>query len=123
MRNTVFLLAAVAVLTGCAGGGKLIRDGKAYPAKFEAMGKTIEAEIDGEVFKGKYILNNSFGYASGTAGGSFATMSVVGSATRGSALLTSEKGGVLRCDFNVNGMSAIGACQDSQGRMYDLITE
>lgn len=123
MKTAALLtLCAAALLTGCAGSAKLMRDGKTYPAKFEAMGKTIEAEIDGEVFKGKYLLNNSVGFASGMAGTTFTTMNIVGRATQGRALLTSDKGGVLRCDFNVDGMNAIGSCQDGAGRMYDLVT-
>lgn len=119
----IAVLAAVVALAGCAGTGQLLRDGAAYPFTFNAATKTMTTTIDGDTYSGSYILNSGVGTASGFAGGRFATMTVVGSATQGRSMLTSPSGKVLRCEFAVQGMSAIGQCQDSQNRMYDLVTQ
>lgn len=119
----IALILAAAFLAGCAGSGQLIREGKAHPFTFNSANKTITATVDGEEYAGRYILNNSFGQASGFTGAKFTTMSIVGSASQGRALLTSQTGKALRCEFAVDGMDAIGQCQDDLGRAYDLKTQ
>lgn len=116
------ILLGALVLSGCAGSGKLLREGQSYPLTFNSVAKTISTTVKGEQYNGSYVLNNSFGQASGFTGSKFTTVNVIGSATQGRALLTSSTGKVLRCEFAVNGMSAIGQCQDQAGDLYDLVT-
>lgn len=116
----IAVLAACAVLAGCAGSGKLIRAGQSYPLEYNSMARTIKTTIDGEVYSGNYIINSGVGTATGLVGTKLVTTTVTTPGNQGRALLTSPSGKVLRCEFMVSGNSAIGQCQDAQGAVYDL---
>lgn len=116
----IAVLAACAVLAGCAGSGKLIRSGQVYPLEYNSLAQTITTTVDGETYTGSYIINRGTGTATGLVGTKLITTTVTTSGNQGRALLTSPSGKVLRCEFMVSGNSAIGQCQDAQGAIYDL---
>lgn len=116
----IAVLAACAVLAGCAGGGKLLRGNQAYPVDFNPVSKSISTTIDGETYSGTYVLSRSFGTASGFSGTTYTTTTFSSTSAQGRALLTSPSGKVLRCEFMVDGLKALGQCQDAQGAIYDL---
>ena len=119
-------------LSGCAGSLVFIGpDSKIYPGNFDSLAKTVSVTIEGQYFSGPYITNSSVttGYSSysGTVGAKpvFAggPATAVSSGSQGRALLTSQAGGTLSCEFNYQGMSAIGTCQDQSGKVYQFRTQ
>lgn len=122
MKIIVAALAALA-LAGCGGSLMLVNSGKAYPGKFDAVSKTIEVDVDGKLYKGNYVTNASFATASTNMGLKTATSTITSGGNTGSALLMGSDNSVIRCQFNYQGMSAVGVCQDSAGRMFDMVTK
>lgn len=116
----IAILAACTVLAGCAGSGKLIRAGQVYPLEYNSLAQTITTTVDGETYTGTYIINRGMGTATGLVGTKLITTTVTTSGNQGRALLTSPSGKVLRCEFLVDGLKALGQCQDAQGAIYDL---
>jgi hypothetical protein len=83
----------------------------------------IEVTLRGEVYKGRWVHGNvGLGATSGFAGGTAFNAMTISSfgGSPGSALMSSDTGKTLRCQFTYGGMSGMGLCEDSQGVLYDL---
>lgn len=121
MRTLLTVLTAVA-LAGCATGtGRLLKDGKAYPVTKE--GGVLTVTIDGELYRGSSVVNNSYGSTTTMVNGKPVVSTGGVSGNQGRALFTSASGKTLRCDFMVSGRNAIGQCTDQAGGVYDLVAE
>ncbi|MGL5117565.1 MAG: hypothetical protein ACRC7C_19810 [Beijerinckiaceae bacterium] len=120
MRTWIVALSVVA-LAGCAGTGRLLKDGKVYPLTKE--GGVLMTTIDGELYRGSFVVNNSYGSTTTMVNGKPVVSTGGVSGNQGRALFTSASGKVLRCDFMVSGRNAIGQCTDQSGGVYDLVAE
>lgn len=124
--KTVFLALVVFLLSGCAGNLILVdKNNNQSVGQFNSLSKTLEVNINGKTYSGFYITNASVGiantqvYGAGTvATGS--SQSFYGGNT-GRAVLRSPEGDTVQCEFNYQGMKAIGTCVDGKGDRYQLI--
>ncbi|MCW5668120.1 MAG: hypothetical protein KIT86_00575 [Hydrogenophaga sp.] len=119
----IAFLATVVALTGCAGSAMLVRDGKAYSAEISKATRTMTATIDGEVYKGDLVLNQTFGFGTGFSAGRVGFGSMVGVGNQARATLISPSNKILRCDLTLQSFSAQGVCQDPQGNVYDVVAK
>lgn len=117
------------LLAGCAGTLQLLpRDGgERANGTFNTGTKTLEVNVSGKFYSGKYVTNAGSSFTtvnaySGTqsAYGSGQTFS---SGNSGVALLVAADGDTLRCEFNYQGLNAIGICKLRDGRIFDLTTK
>ena len=124
--------AALLLVAGCAtvGDVKLIDEsGGVHAGKFNARTRQLEGTINGKTYKGVYLLNvRSVDFnvndqpgpqpgAKTVSGGAFLAP------YSGRAILSAADGDILQCGFNWQGYTAIGACQDKDGRRYQLLTQ
>jgi hypothetical protein len=128
-QKASFFCAVALLLTGCAGTLQLLpRDGgQRAMGTFNTITKTLEANLSGKLYSGKYVTNAGSSFTtvnaySGTqsAYGSGQTFS---SGNSGAALLVAADGDTLRCEFNYQGLNAIGICKSREGRIFDLTTQ
>ncbi|MEO0048643.1 MAG: hypothetical protein RLZZ410_1602 [Pseudomonadota bacterium] len=123
----VFFTFAVFLLSGCAGNLILVdKENKQFIGQFNSLSKTLEVNVNGKIFSGFYITNSSVGFsnyqmygAGATATGSSQT---IYGGNSGRAVLRSQDGDTIQCEFNYQGMKAIGSCVNAQGERYQLIT-
>lgn len=132
MKKTASILAAVLVLSGCAGYVQMMpRDsGKVYSGAVQGSATgagSMTIDIDGQVYTGPVIRtgsSDSFGfiqqYGKKTGASTGSMVSVGGTATV-KALLSSPAGRGLRCEFTSDGSGGGGICVDDQGRVLDAI--
>ena len=133
MSKTIIAVLVAFSLSGCTGNLKLISEGKAHTGTYNLANKTMTAEIDGVTFQDSYVFGQTFGITStvGTAsvtngrrvayGTAYSTGTTVATSNQGRALLVGTNNKTLRCDIMASGMEGEGLCQDSDGRVYDLI--
>ena len=124
MRLGVPLLTLV--LTACGGSAMLIdQGGKQYAGKFDAISKTIEVNIDGKLYSGFYIVNSGYAVGSMQTFGAkpmYGTSQSFVSGNSGNAIIRSTDGDAITCDFNYQGMRAIGVCvRPSTGVTYQFM--
>ena len=87
----------------------------------------ITITIEGATYEGQWVL------ASGSVAGAISTIGAAGSVTwgtfiggggvaPGNAILRSDDGSGLRCEFQYSESNdrGVGACQDDKGRIYDM---
>lgn len=136
MRRYLIALSA-AVLAGCAYQLTLMpRDsGQVYRGEAtedQMGGGTLRVTIDGRLYAGHWVStssNDSFTilntYGRGARGGSFTGTGFgqsYGAGGTGKAMLSSQDGKGLRCEFTSSGYgSGGGVCVDDGGRVYDLM--
>ncbi len=84
-------------------------------------GQRIEAVIDGQLYKGFYIVAGQMAY-SDTLGGRLSSRYTVTTSTSNSvrAQMASDKGQHLSCEFLFESRRAIGECKSPAGRIYQL---
>lgn len=99
----------------------LLADGKAHRGKYDSVTRTIEVTIDGKRYAGNYVTNSTVSTGGFFSGTRYVNATAVGSASQGRAILVSDDQLTVRCEFAVQGMSAQGSCQDSTGKLYDMI--
>lgn len=126
MKKVILLTMALS-LTGCAINGALIsQDGVRYPMTANRLGKTIEVTIDGNLFKGDYVIDQSVGFGTAQAYSSTKQTSAYGTTVvqgnNGQAILTSATGEYLECNFKVSGSTGVGKCLSNKGRQFVLTT-
>ena len=99
--------------------------GKQYTGKFDAISKTLDVDVEGKLYSGFYITNS--GYAFGTSQ-TFGARPMYGNSqmmvggTSGNAMIRSVDGDSITCDFNYQGMRAIGVCvRPSTGATYQFM--
>lgn len=119
----LYMIAAAVLLTGCANSGKLLSDGKAYPAEVSRGTRSMTATIDGEVYKGSLATNQTFGFGTAFAGGRTGTVTMVGGGNQARSTLVSPSNKVLRCDVMFTAFGAQGVCQDQAGKLYDFVSD
>lgn len=102
----------------------------AVGSNFTGTGGDIALNMNGKIYKGRWVGERSMGFAvtSGTVGSSSLLASSAfsgGGPSVGSALLRSDDGEVMRCEFRYSEWSATGSgvCVDSAGRLYDFQAE
>lgn len=126
----VLACAIVIGLSGCAHNLTLMaRQGSEHgtgKATDSGSGKgSLTIELGGKIYKGRWVAasGGSMGLIQ-TFGTNPATGTVLGSdyQSSGNALLTSEDGAGLRCEFRYSGWSSAGygVCQTDDGRLFDL---
>lgn len=83
---------------------------------------TIELAINGDVYRGTWVAGRAgtMGYAS--SGTVFVSGTSASTTSGGTALLRSDTGGTLRCQFTYDGLghAGFGECVDKGGKHYDL---
>lgn len=114
-------------LAGCGGSLNLIEsDGTTHIGKFDSVTKTLEVDVNGKLYSGHYITNSGMGTVTGwTYGGAtptYTTGQTYYGGNQGRAILRSVDGDTIQCEFSYQGMSAIGQCQDADGKRYQLTT-
>lgn len=130
MRRSILLFLVVGLFSGCAHNITLMARestemGTGVAAATLGNSGTLEIQIRDDLYKGKWV------YASGgsigllnTYGANPSTGTVVGVSGSGvgNALLRSESGKSLRCEFNYSEWTSTGTgiCQDGEGRLYDM---
>ncbi len=120
------LLIIVVSLAGCAGNLILVdKDNRQSVGQFNSLTKTLDVTLNGKSYSGFYITNSSVGitntqiYGAGTtATGSSQTLY---GGNSGRAVLRAQDGDTIQCEFNYQGMKAIGSCFDSKGERFQLI--
>lgn len=119
-------IALTLILTACGGSAMLIdQGGKQYAGKFDAISKTLEVTIDGKLYSGFYIVNSGYAVGSSQTFGArptYGTTQFMVGGTSGNAMIRSIDGDAITCDFNYQGMRAIGVCvRPSSGSTYQLM--
>uniref|UniRef100_UPI004047576B hypothetical protein n=1 Tax=Polynucleobacter sp. TaxID=2029855 RepID=UPI004047576B len=122
---TISLLSAL-ILSGCAGNLILVdKNNQQSVGQFNSLSKSLDVNMNGKKYSGFYITNASVGiintqvYGVGTST-SGTSQSFYGG-NSGRAVLRSIDGDTIQCEFNYEGMKAIGTCIDSKGDRYQLI--
>lgn len=121
-------LCVAALVTGCAASqpvpfqlidpASAVQKGTIFPAR-----QRIEVTIDGQRYKGFYLMANGSAYSE-SLGGLHARQSMTTYfSNTARAQLTSEKGQHLSCEFLFEGRRAIGACKTPAGVEYQLSAE
>lgn len=129
----------VAVFAGCAAPIQLTdakiklidSKGVAHPGEYNPMSQTVTATVDGKVFTGHYITNQSAGFYQGSGvafsgghvGSSVTTGTSYNAGDSGRAILTAQDGGVLTCGFNYDAVKVIGTCHSNTGERYHLVSQ
>jgi hypothetical protein len=108
-------------LSGCALSVKLLEDGKVHAGSFDVASSTMEATVDGDVFRGPLIRGMSTGFITGTAGARFYSSNVIIASNNFQAVLTNSAGKVMRCQFQSALGRGVGVCQMNDGRILDLV--
>lgn len=132
MLKTVLLLTFPLFLAGCSGFVQMMpRDsGKVYSGTVQgsATGSgTMTILIDGEQFTGPVVRtgsNDSFGFIQqygGKAGFSSGSVVSIGGTATVKAILSSQNGRGLRCEFTSDGSGGGGVCVDDSGRVLDAV--
>jgi hypothetical protein len=136
MKRTMLiagLAISAALLTGCAGNIRLLSEGKSYAGTYNTGTKAMNVDVEGIIYTGSYVLGQTFGisnsqaFATATGGHRPMFVNATGFSTtsttsnQGRALLVGSNNKTIRCDIMVSRMSGQGLCQDSDGRVYDLI--
>lgn len=102
------------LITGCASlGGLQVTDeaGHIYQGEFSSFSKSIEVEINTVKYSGFYITD------AGVVG------NVRYSGHTGRATLSAMNGDTMQCEFNYQGLRAIGTCLSSSGDKYRFSTK
>ena len=129
IRKTIGAYAVTALLSGCA--GTLImhpRDGGEVAAgAFNAASKTMEVSVGLKRYSGSYVTNAGTAFSTGVAfsgtRSAYGTSQTFSGGNNGVALLAAADGDTMRCEFNYQGLSAIGVCQTRGGKIYDFMTQ
>lgn len=132
MFRTVLLLTLPFLLAGCSGFVQMMpRDsGKVYSGTVQGSATgagTMSISIDGEQFTGPVVRtgsSDSFGFIQQYGGkASFSSGSVVsiGGTATVKAILSSQNGRGLRCEFTSDGSGGGGICVDDSGRVLDAV--
>lgn len=122
----IILLLAVLLMSGCAGNLILIdKDSKQFSGQFNSLSKTLEVSINGKLFSGFYITNASVAISNSQINSTRSTANAntqtfYGGDT-GRAVLRAADGETIQCEFNYQGMKAIGSCLNATGERYQLI--
>ena len=84
-------------------------------------GQRIEVVIDGQLYKGFYILGSQVAFSE-TLGGRLTPLDTVTTTTSNTARahLASANGQQLNCEFLFEGKRAIGECKSPEGKVYQL---
>lgn len=132
MFKTVLLLAFPLFLAGCSGFIQMMpRDsGKVYSGTVQGSATGAGAMsilIDGEQFTGPVVRtgsSDSFGFIQqygGKAGFSSSSVVSIGGTATVKAILSSQNGRGLRCEFTSDGSGGGGVCVDDTGRVLDAV--
>lgn len=132
MFKTVLLLAFPLFLAGCSGFIQMMpRDsGKVYSGTVQGSATgagTMSILIDGEQFTGPVVRtgsSDSFGFIQqygGKAGFSSSSVVSIGGTATVKAILSSQNGRGLRCEFTSDGSGGGGVCVDDTGRVLDAV--
>ena len=102
---------------------ELIDDGKVFQGAFFPSEERLEATIGDKKFQGFYILASGIATSQSTWPvrrlPSSTTTTYSSNAAR--AMLTSQQGDRLTCEFLLEGRKAIGECKSTDGRIYQLV--
>ncbi|MDD5056448.1 MAG: hypothetical protein PHQ60_01155 [Sideroxydans sp.] len=85
-------------------------------------GQRIEAVVDGQLYKGFYIVASGVAYSQSFGGASPFSRNMVATYSSNSvrAQLTSDTGQRLSCEFLFESRRAIGECRSPAGAVYQL---
>lgn len=104
---------------------ELIDDGKVFQGAFFPSEERLEATIGDKKFQGFYIVASGIATTQGTWPArrlpSSTTTTYSSNAAR--AMLTSQQGDRLSCEFLLEGRRAIGECKAADGRVYQLVAQ
>jgi hypothetical protein len=132
MFKFVALVSLPVLLAGCSGFVQMMpRDsGKVYSGTVQGSATgagTMTISIDGEQFTGPVVRtgsNDSFGFIQqygGKAGFSSGSVVSIGGTATVKAILSSQNGRGLRCEFTSDGSGGGGVCVDDSGRVLDAV--
>jgi hypothetical protein len=87
-------------------------------------GQRVEAVIDGQLYKGFYIVAGQVAFSE-TLGGRLSPRDTVTTTTSNSvrAQISSEKGQQLSCEFLLESKRAIGECKSPAGKVFQLTAD
>ena len=111
---TLISILMVCFVSGCSSVGSLQfvdKFGHTYQGKFDRFSKEIETDISGVKYSGFFITN------AGEIGG------VQYTGNTGRAILKSIVGDTMQCEFNYQGIHAIGTCVSASGDSYHVATQ
>lgn len=130
LQSVIACLCALFLIAGCAtpqpvpfqlvDPASAVQKGTIFPAN-----QRIEVTIDGQYYKGFYLLANGSAYSETYGGwrlGPRTSMTTYYS-NSARAKLTSDNGKYLSCEFLIEGNRAIGQCKTPAGVAYQLSTE
>ena len=129
IRKALGAYALIALLAGCAGTLSLHpRDGgERAVGAFNTGNKSMEVTVGAKRYTGGYVTNagSSFTTAQAYSGNAsaFGNAQTFHGGNTGVALLTAMDGDTIRCEFNYQGLRAIGICQTRAGRVFDMTTQ
>lgn len=114
------LLIALLPLVGCAGNLRLLEEGKSHAGTWNAATRTLEVTIEGRKYSGGFNQN-----ATQTFGTVYGRRPIFGSGVStdgtGQAVLTSDDGKVIQCQFQASLGRGSGQCEGMDGRRYAMI--
>jgi hypothetical protein len=121
-------LLVLALLTGCAPMHTmtLYPRGGGTPAAgvLSTSEWTMNVDLDGERYAGRYFGAQSSSIGIGTSGGARPQIGTAGGVSRSNqyaGLLTSQSGKTIRCEFmGEKRTGGNGVCQSGDGRVFDL---
>lgn len=123
MKLISFVAGAV-ILAGCAsmtGQLRMVADSKAYTGSYDKRTRAMDVNIEGQVYRGTFVLDSTQTAGSAYVGGGLAFGSSSSATSNARALLVSPDNSVLRCQFAAGVNEAVGVCVDGVGKSYDLI--
>jgi hypothetical protein len=129
IKTVCACIAAIVLAAGCASqpipiqlidSESGINKGTIYPD-----GQRIEAKIDGQFYKGFYIVAAQVAYSETFGGWRSGPRDTVttASSNSGRAHLTSDKGQQLSCEFLFESQRAIGECRSPTGKTFQLTAD
>ena len=127
-------LSLVALLTGCSHAIYIQpRDGGDSgngTASGSGQSGKISIIVGSRIYSGRWVTahtGSSFGlmqaYGTNSKGGSAVATGFsqnYSSGSSGNALMRSEDGSTLRCEFVYGGSAGYGVCQNNEGKLYDM---
>lgn len=122
MRSALVLLLSLCV-TACGKTTLIDESGMTYFGQYNSISKELSFDVSGKFYQGFYIVNASTSTMFLSRPGprpQFASAQIHNPGNAGQAILRAYDGSTLRCEFQYQGMNAIGSCVDLAGKTYQL---
>lgn len=121
MKLSALLLISALALAGCALPLRLLEDGKMHQGLFSPASRSMEANIDGDLYKGPISQGMTVGFGNAFSGGRTAFGTGVGSSNQWQGLIMNKDRKVINCQFQAMLGAGTGMCEALDGRRFALV--